>query len=63
MILKLIIGKDGGFLETIHAFSDLEVCETFGVKVIGCEVVLIQNFLWYIAPVDLHVLIYLHCGA
>jgi hypothetical protein len=62
MQFELIVRKDGSLFEAIHAFADLEVDKTFGVKVLVGEIVLVDDFLGNIAAVDMHVLVNEHVG-
>jgi hypothetical protein len=62
VLFELIVRKDGNLFEAIHAFADLEVDKTFGVKVLDGEIILIDDFLGNIAVVDAHVLVNEHVG-
>jgi hypothetical protein len=62
VLFELIVRKDGNLFEAIHAFADLEVDKTFGVKVLDGEIILTDDFLGNIAVMDAHVLVNEHVG-
>ena len=56
MFFELLVGKDAGFLEAVHAFLDFNVEKTTGIKVIVGEAIFVDNFLRDVASMDAHVL-------
>lgn len=62
MRFELVIGKDGSFLETIHAFADFDVEVTFGIKEIVGQVVFGDDLRCDVTAMNAHVLIDEHIG-
>ena len=57
MGLQLVVGKDAGFLQAVHPLTDLKIDVAFGVKVRGCESVLVDDGGGNVLAVYAHVLV------
>ena len=57
---QLIVGKDGGFFQAIHSFSDLDVGITLGIEVGRGKLILFLDVLWDVLAMNSHVLIDCH---
>jgi hypothetical protein len=56
MLVKLFVGKDSSFLETLRTLADLNIGKASGVEMGVCEVVGGQNFWCDVFAVDTHIL-------
>ena len=63
MFFELLVGKDSGFLEAVHAFLDFNVKKTTGIEVIVGEAIFVKNFLSDVTSMDAHVLKFFHYGS
>lgn len=62
MCLELIVGKYGGFFESVHAFADFDIDVSLGIEIILRQVVLGNDFWGKVLAVDAHVLVDDHVG-
>ena len=59
---KLIVGKNAGFFETVHAFADFHVAVVLLVKMSFGEAILTVDFRGTVAAMNAHVLENFHVG-
>ena len=53
---ELIIAKNTGLFEAIHAFADFKIYISLGIKVVRGEVLFFQDFVRDIPAIDSHIL-------